>query len=187
MQAQPIYDNSSERLPINEVNFGVNRILTEHISGIREEMQDIKNTIDAMIKAKRYKSVEDWAMNLAVNSNAIGNITGFNSGQSLEETSKAYIKSGVSEKSKLKDITEFGALSDTGNFGDLKSFDPEENDQFLDEIVDDLIFDIEPQSLQHTENPMLVEAQIQVEKYALENPISDNRFSADDSQFALAS
>lgn len=169
MQILPKEDNSSERLHLSEGSLGYDEIIREHIFPYRNELQEVTSALNAMRnKDSSNDHIKNTAEEWALRSNMIGKITGVDTGLSFEETSKAY-----TEKSKIKDIDKFG---------DLRKFDIKQNEDFLNSVANNEVIDTEKEQT----DTMLVQAQSLVNELALENPIKDRRFEAENENFALA-
>jgi hypothetical protein len=175
MQILPTTD-SSERLQDNKPdktgNIDFRSVKNARAEEFRGEIDDVSRMYRFVEEHKNSDIVDQWARisHLAKNTNMIGRVTGLDTDLSLEETTRAY-----TEKSKFKDIA---------GFGDLKSFDIEGNDEFLEKIITDELPEADIDNSSES-SPGLIDARNLVEQLARDYPISDNRFKAENDQFTL--
>ena len=168
MQILPILDNSSERLNEAKANTGYSEFIKNFALQLRTEREDITKSVKSMEKAMMSRIVDNWAQP----SDIIGKSAGVYSNLSADELKQAY--------ENMKDDSQ--SILDTLELGDLRSFDAEETIKYLDELNSDEIEapEMNVDQLSDGTDP-LAQVRKLVGGLALENPISDDRFSSDNS------
>jgi hypothetical protein len=175
MQIFSNFDNSSERLKEIRSNTGYGNFIRDFAFSLLTERNDITRAVKSMEKGMMSRVVSKWAEP----SNIIGSSTGVSADLSLEQTKKAY----------EIDIYDSSSEFSTNEFGDLRTFDIDENDKILEKLNNSQDSTEKTRTDNtdkfETDNP-LQETRRLVEKLALVEPVIDGRFKTTNEELNLA-